>query len=244
MIHDQHVLAVVPARSGSKGIPDKNMQPVGGMSLIARAAKTLEHVDVVDRRVLSTDSLRYASEGKRYGLEVLSLRPKHLSTDSATAVDTISHALLEAESQFKIRFGVVLIVEPTSPLRRAEDVDEAARLLVSSGADSVVTVSPLDPKFHPDKLLVVDQERLSFHTSNGARIHSRQSLQNGYFWRNGACYAISRNCLLENRAIITDKSIPLVTPQTLVNIDSPWELALADCLVSRSSSGEPEQHAA
>src|SRR5688500_14347535 len=98
MIGASRVLAVVPARSGSKGIPDKNMRAVQGRSLIGWAGRCLSHLGFIDRRVISTDSPRYAEEGRRFGLDARFLRPDSLSGDRAGAVETVAHALGAVEA--------------------------------------------------------------------------------------------------------------------------------------------------
>ena len=94
MLNGKRILAVVPARSGSKGIPHKNLQPLQGISLIGWAGRTLQAVSFLDARVISTDSPAYAREGARYGLDAPFLRPRTLSTDRAAAIDVARHALL------------------------------------------------------------------------------------------------------------------------------------------------------
>src|SRR5215210_4771724 len=111
MLNNKTVIAIVPARSGSKGIPNKNMQALKGVSLIGWAGKTLGQVPFIDARIISTDSPEYAREGQRYGLDAPFLRPPHLSNDQAGAVETIQHALLEAEKHYRQRFEVILLAE-------------------------------------------------------------------------------------------------------------------------------------
>lgn len=228
MIRERTVLGVVPARRGSKGIPDKNMQLVQGKTLIAHAAAVLSARECswIDRRIISTDSSLYADEGVRNGLEAPFLRPAELSDDRAGAVETITHAVAEAERRYKAHFDIVLILEPTSPLRRPEDIVGTVELLLSTGADSVVSVSPVDSKFHPDKLLAVGPAgELSFYSRQGAGIHYRQAL-NTLYYRNGACYAVKVSALREKRAIITDNSRAFIIDRFMMNIDAPGELDL------------------
>lgn len=232
MLLDKNILAVVPARSGSKGIPDKNMHSLMGTTLIGWAGKCLEKLLWLDSRIISTDSEEYADEGKRCGLDTSFLRPPELSTDTAGAVETITHALLETEDYHKKSFDIILIVEPTSPLRQPEDIEAATRLLINSGADSVVTVSPLSTKSHPAKILTVENDRLGFYDERGPQVMSRQSL-NELYWRNGICYALTRECLLEKKKIITDNTLPFLIEREIVNIDDPIELEWAEFLLNR-----------
>jgi CMP-N-acetylneuraminic acid synthetase len=230
MLEGKRVLAIVPARSGSKGIPDKNMRRIRGVSLIALAAEVLNPLLFLDARVISTDSQEYLEEGVRHGLSGPFLRPPHLATDQATAIETVRHALHESERHFRLTFDVILIVEPTCPLRQPIDIENAARLLLRSGADSVVSVSEVPAKFHPLKILRLVNGMLRYYDDAGEEVASRQQLQDKCYWRNGACYALTRKCVLEVGAILTANTLPLVIDRPLVNIDDPGELDYAELL--------------
>jgi CMP-N-acetylneuraminic acid synthetase len=233
MTSNTRVLAVVPARSGSKGIPDKNMQVLGDYSLIARAGLTLKACPSVDRAIISTDSPTYAAEGRAYGLEAPVLRPLELSSDTAGAVETVIDAVNGAETHYGEFFGIVLIVEPTCPLRRPDDIEGALKMLVETGADSVVTVSRADTKYHPHKLLRIEQDRLTFYDPAGAAVKTRQSLEQLYY-RNGACYALTRRCLIEQKVIFCANSRGYVIDRVILNIDEPLELEFARYLLDKS----------
>jgi CMP-N-acetylneuraminic acid synthetase len=235
MIANTPVLAVVPARSRSKGIPDKNMQTLGGHTLIAHAGLTLQDCPSVDRAIISTDSSAYAEEGRAHGLDAPFLRPAELSTDTAGAVETAIHAVNAAETYYGEFFGIVLIVEPTSPFRRPDDIEGSLKLLVDSGADSVVTVSRIDTKFHPHKVLKIERERLTFNDPAGADVKTRQSLVPLYY-RNGACYALTRRCLLEQKVIFSTNTVPYVIDRFILNIDEPQELEIARYFLENPSS--------
>jgi CMP-N-acetylneuraminic acid synthetase len=226
----KRVLAVVPARSGSKGIRDKNMKILGGLSLIARAAECLNELDWLDVKVLSTDSNRYADEGKKYGLQVPFLRPDVLSSDIATAIDTMVHALQESEKVFDIEFDILLIIEPTSPFRIASDIEGVCRELVENNADSVVCVSPLDAKCHPAKALIIKNSKLQHYEQRGKGITARQQLETLYA-RNGICYAVTKECLLNNKEIVTDKTRAFLIERYIVNIDNPIDIEWAEFLI-------------
>lgn len=228
MIENQRVLAVVPARSGSKGIPEKNMQLLAGQTLIARAASVLKAPECawVDRAIISTDSPTYAEEAKRAGLEAPFLRPPEFSHDSAGAIETMIHAVTASEAFYRERYDIILIVEPTCPFRRAEDVAGSVKLLLQSLADSVVTVSKVDTKFHPHKVLTFEAGKLGFYDPAGAKVKQRQSLK-PLFFRNGACYALTRKCLMDLQAIFTENTRGYLIERTLVNIDEAIDLEFA-----------------
>ena len=232
------IIAIVPARSGSKGIADKNMRTLGGRTLIARAAQVLSDpvCTWIDRKLLSTDSERYAEEGRRHGLECPFLRPEALSRDDTGAIETLQQAWRQAEGHFAERYDVLLIVEPTCPLRRAEDIVGTMEALRKADAQSAVAVSLLDTKHHPDKLLRLEDGRIRYYASAGAAVKTRQSLSNLYY-RNGACYAVTRECLFEKNAIFCEETVAFVIDRPLANIDEPLDLAFAEFLESRESDG-------
>jgi CMP-N-acetylneuraminic acid synthetase len=235
MFKGKKILAVVPARSGSKGVPDKNMRQLAGRSLIARAAECLGSLEWLDRAIISTDSKRYAEEAKTNGLAAPFLRPGELASDTAGAVETLQHAVTASEAEFRESYDIILIIEPTSPLRKPEDLTNCIKLLLTPGADSVVTVSAADTKYHPRKLLLVEHEKLKFFTSDGASLSGRQQLAGSYFFRNGVCYALTRNCIMNQEKIISDNTVPLVIDRPLVNIDTPIELEWAEFLHNKQS---------
>jgi CMP-N,N'-diacetyllegionaminic acid synthase len=236
MSWDGHrVLALVPARSGSKGIPDKNLQALGDRSLIAWAGEVLSHAAFVDARIISTDSEAYAEEGRRHGLDAPFLRPPALSSDAAGIVETAQHAVTEVEQRGGARFDVILIVEPTSPFREAHDLEACTSLLVTARADSVITVSRLDEKFHPLKVLRMQEQAIGYFDARGGQIIRRQQLDPLYF-RNGVCYAVSRACLFGKGAVITEQTLGLVIDRPVVNIDSPLDLEWARCLLQQQGS--------
>ena len=235
MIEGLTVLALVPARSGSKGIPDKNMVSLGGRSLIARAGQVLRQIPWIDRRIISTDSVRYAEEAIAYGLEAPFLRPPELSSDHTAALETIVHALEACERLDGCRYDVIIVVEPTSPLRNPADIESAMQALLSSGADSAVTVSRIDTKAHPHKVFSINEGRLRYFSEEGKHVTARQSLAPLYA-RNGLCYCFRRETVVNKRVLITDNTVSVITERPVVNIDEPLDLLWAEFLLERSHS--------
>lgn len=236
MLDGARILAVVPARSGSKGLPDKNLRELAGTSLIGHAGLVLGECPWIDLSVLSTDSERYAEEGREYGLEVPSLRPAALATDASDVRQVLHHELRTCEDFAGMRFDVVLVVEPTSPLRRADDLRSATRLLLDTAAGSVVTVTTLDAKCHPDKILRTTPERsLTYFSARGSSIVNRQELAERFYYRNGICYALRRDVVSAQREIVGDLCLPLVIDRPVANIDTPLDLAWAEFLMSRAT---------
>ena len=236
MIEGKTVLAVVPARSGSKGIPSKNLARVGGVSLIGRAGDVLSRVPWIDRRVLSTDSAEYAEEGSAHGLDAPFLRPEALSHDRAGALETIVHALETCERLDGRRYDLIVLTEPTSPLRQPDDVESTVRSVLDTGADSAMTVSVVDTKYHPEKVFRVNDGTLKFYVSAGQAVTQRQQLEPLYS-RNGLCYCFRRETLMAKKALITENSIPVITRRPVANIDEPLDLLWAEFLLANAGKG-------
>lgn len=219
MIDGRRVLAVVPARGGSKGVPLKNIRPVRGTPLIALVAPVVAQVPAIDRTVVSTDHAEIARVAGEAGLDVPFLRPPDLSGDTIGDWDVLVHALGEMERLDGHTYDVVLMLQPTCPLRRPEHVARTLEHLVRDGLDSVWTVSATDLKAHPLKQLTIDGGRLDYFDPRGRGIVARQQLTPVYH-RNGAAYAFTRACLLEQKSILGAQAGAVVIDDPLVNIDT------------------------
>ncbi len=229
------VLAVIPARGGSKGIPRKNLSRIAGRTLIGHVAAVVAELDWLDGMVLSTDDEAIAEEGRRHGLEVPFMRPPELAGDRSTAVDMWRHAWLASEAHYGVRYDVSVLLEPTSPMRRADDVSRTVRTLIESGCSSAVTVSPTPAHFTPERTLLVDHEgHLDFYLESGARYTARQMIP-AYYYRNGLTYAVTRKALLKQGSIIQEDTVAVTVTRPIVNIDDPLDLAWAEFLLQRVS---------
>ena len=194
-----HVLALVPARGGSKGVPDKNMRPLAGRTLLEYAAEAAVASGVIDRIVLSTDSERIAAEGRRAGLEVPFVRPAELARDDTPMLPVVEHAL-DVLEQGGWTAEVIVLLQPTSPLRRPEHVRGAVQQLRDSGADSVVTVVELPRHFSPDYVMRMDKGRLKPFLAEGGGVIRRQDARPA-FLRDGTVYAFWSRTVRETHSI-------------------------------------------
>ena len=148
----------------------------------------------------------------------------------------LSHALEATEAIDRQRYDIVVMLQPTSPLRTAADVSATLRMLVDGGWDSVWTVSPTDSKAHPLKQLVVSGAGvLDYFDPRGGEIVARQQLDPLYH-RNGIAYAITRECLLDQQSIKGKRGGALVIEGEHVSIDTEWDLALVDFILARGPS--------
>jgi CMP-N-acetylneuraminic acid synthetase len=226
------VLALIPARGGSKGLPDKNLRPIAGRTLIELAARTAAASGVVTRTILSTDSERIAAEGRRAGVEVPFLRPASLAADDTPMLPVIQHAVGFLEEQ-GWRADIVVLLQPTSPLRRPEHVRAAVERLQASGADSVVTVVELPRHLSPDYVMRLDEGFLVPFLPEGARITRRQDARPA-FVRDGTAYVFWRRTLEETGSIYGRRSMPLlVSARESLTIDTPEDWAEAERRLSQ-----------
>lgn len=227
------ILAVVPARGGSKAIPRKNLQPVVGLSLVARAAQVAKAVAAIDAAVLSTDDAEISTEGRAHGLDTPFVRPAELASDTASSVDMWRHAWLASEAHYGQRFDISVLLEPTSPLRQAADIDRVIRVLVDDDRKAAATVSQTPAHHTPEKTLTLDDSGvIRFYHADGAA-HTRRQTIPSYYHRNGICYAAKRATLVDHGNIIEEDCAAVVIDRPVVNIDEPFELELAEWLLQQ-----------
>ena len=214
------MLAVIPARGGSKGVPLKNLQPVWGRSLIAHAAEIVRAAEIFDRAVVSTDHTGIANEARKNGLDVPFVRPPALSGDLVGDHPVMLHALDEVETLDEKRYDVMVMLQPTCPQRRAEHVVGAVEKLLGEGWDAVWTVSRSDLKYHPQKALTVsDDDRMDYYDVTGRSVVARQQLRPVYY-RNGAAYVITRDALRAGSSLKPERTGALIIDEPFVSIDT------------------------
>jgi CMP-N,N'-diacetyllegionaminic acid synthase len=235
VINGKSVLAVVPARGGSKGLPGKNLRRVGGKSLVAWAGEVAAQVSAIDRRVVSTDSEEIAQEARAADLDVPFMRPLHLSGCQVADWPVLTHALAETERIDRKVYDIIVMLQPTSPLRTAADVFRTIRMLEDGRWDAVWTVSQTDSKAHPLKQLTVQDGALDYWEQRGSQIVARQQLEPVYH-RNGVAYAITRNCLVAQGTLKGIRTGAYIVQGEHVSIDTEWDLELVELLMKRNSA--------
>jgi len=231
MIKGNNILIVVPARGGSKGIRLKNLKKLNGKPLVTLVGEIVSQLGFVDRAIVSTDHQKIAEVAGTVGLEVPFMRPKELSGDIISDVDVLTHALLEMEKIDNCKYEIIVMLQPTSPFRKAEHVIQTVEKLIEGKFDSVLTISETDSKAHPLKQLTLDAGRVKYYDDNGKKIIARQQLEPVYH-RNGVAYAMTRECLLTQRSTIGDNASAIIINQFMPNIDTNDDLVFADYLIS------------
>ncbi|MBM3778561.1 MAG: acylneuraminate cytidylyltransferase family protein [Acidimicrobiia bacterium] len=221
------VLGLVPARAGSKGLPGKNVRLLHGQPLLAWTAAAARASGVIDRLVLSTDAEEIAAIGRAAGMETPFLRPPVLAGDETPMLPVIEHAVdaLEADGWLP---DIIVLLQPTSPLRTGAHVRRSVALLRESGADSVVSVVELPRHHSPDYVMRVDGGRLVPFLPDGLRIGRRQDARPAYV-RDGTVYTFWRSTLQVKGNLYGDDCRPLVVPAAeSLTIDSADDWAEAE----------------
>lgn len=226
MISEKKVLCVIPARGGSVGIKDKNLMLVHNTSLVGWAAKVGRSVLSIDNLVVSTDSEKIANSAVEFGAEFLGLRPPELSGSSIHDQQVLIDALEKAESHFGYEFEVIVMLQPTSPLRTLEEVQECIASVKEKDKSACWTVSRIDVKNHYRKQLEVNLFGDMKLAVQSERVVSRQELNETYI-RNGACYAFSKDTLYTDPNLLGPNCGHIVSDGIRPNIDTIEDLDYA-----------------
>jgi CMP-N-acetylneuraminic acid synthetase len=232
MYKGRRVLSVIPARGGSKGIALKNLQRVAGEPLVTRAARVSRAVAAVDCTVVSTDHEEIAAAAIAGGAQAPFRRPPEISGDQIADHPVLLHALNEMERHTSSRFDIVLMLQPTSPMRTPAHIEAALELLVSRDADALWSLSPTDAKQHPLKQHVVRDGVLDYYDPRAGQIVARQQLERLYH-RNGLVYAFTADFLRGSSTIKAQRTAALISDEPVVNIDTKFDLELAEFVLSR-----------
>ena len=220
------VLGIVPARGGSKGVPGKNVRPLAGRTLLEYTARAARESGVLDRVILSTDSAEIADTGRRAGLDVPFMRPVALASDDTPMLPVIQHAL-ESLARDGWSPDMIVLLQPTSPLRRPDHIRAAVTTLRDTKADSVVTVVEIPRHLSPDYVMRLDGGRLQPFLPEGARVTRRQDARPAYS-RDGTVYAFWRATIERFGGIYGEDCRPLlIDARESLSIDSPadWDAA-------------------
>lgn len=233
MLEKPKVLAVVPARGGSKGIRLKNLRVVAGQSLLARTLALASSLPEISQVCVSTDHPDIKAAALEFDGVTVVDRPDELSGDRVADSPVLKHALEATEALLDMRFDIVLMLQVTSPLRDARDIRECLEALANDDGDAAWTVSPTELHFHPLKQLVVDDAgNMDLYDSLGLEIVARQQLT-PVFHRNGSCYALRRDFLMSSDTLFSPgRSKAIISEGVRVNIDTEEDLTLAEELLT------------
>lgn len=226
-------IAIIPARGGSKGLPNKNILEMNGKPMIAYSIEAAKMCPYIEDVVVSTDSEAIAETSKRYGASVPFLRPAHLASDTATTIDVLKHAVEVYESMHNKRVETVVLLQPTSPLRNDEDVANALELFIKQQADSLQSITVSDQHPYLFKKYNTESHAVTDYYANFTKVTRRQDMEEMYAL-NGAIYIFRKELLTENK-IVGKKNIGFVMPKNKsIDIDDIYDFILAEQIMIQS----------
>lgn len=221
MFRGKKILVLVPARSGSKGIKNKNLKKVQNKTLIEYTSNFIDKINIADLKVLSTDGEKIIKEGQKHNFFTIR-RPKKLSSDKISDYQVIEHTL-----NFKFiknkNFNYLIYLQPTSPLRKVIHLRQALNEVIKKKYNSAWSVSKIDKKNNPMKVLKISNNKLKLYLKEGKKIVARQQLEDVYI-RNGVFYIFDIKALLRNKSIYLNKVYPSITNYKIINIDDKKDL--------------------
>lgn len=230
------ILGIITARGGSKGIPDKNIKICGGQPMIAWTIQAALQSKYLNDTILSTDSQKIADIAEDYKLQVGQLRPASLATDTATSLDVIRHEIEQYEAATKQQVDIVVILQPTSPLRLSEDIDLAIEEFLELDSNSMVSACE-NHHVHPSKIYRVTENEIS--PLSGSYNTVRRQKMERILTRNGALFICKRHLPMEMNCLI-DETVGLyeMPKNRSVDIDDYYDLKIADFLLhERTTNG-------
>ena len=230
MIEGRPVLGIIPARGGSKGVPRKNLRPLGGKPLLAWSVEAGQGAACIDRLVLSSDDEEIMTVARELGCEVPYRRPAHLAQDSSPTIDLV----LDLLDFLPETYGYIVLLQPTSPLRTAQDIDDAANLCVRAGAPACASVMPADRS--PYWMYTLGEGGTMVPLLSPPAATRRQDLPAIYVL-NGAVYVAQCDWLRRHRKFSGHGSVAYVMPpERSIDIDTDLDFVLAAAILERSRS--------
>ena len=224
------VLGIITARGGSKGIPRKNISPLAGKPLIVWTIEAALNSHSLRRVIVSTDDAEIAQVCRGHEAEVPFMRPDELARDDSPHMDVVIHAVNWLMTHENYCPDYIMLLQPTSPLRTAVDIDAAVALALQRAADGIVSVSEAPDHPYLIKRIAGDGNLVDFVKTPKGYL-PRQLFPPAYVV-NGAIYLARRDMLLQQRTWYTDRTYPyIMPPERSLDVDTPWDLYLSDLVL-------------
>ncbi len=228
-----NVLGLIPARGGSKGIPHKNIAPLAGKPLLAYSCEAALQSQFLARTLLSTDDPEIADVGREFGVEVPFMRPPELALDETPILPVIQQTLEWLDEHDGFVPDAVVLMQPTSPLRKAGHIDAAIQLFFEQKADTVVSVIEVPHQFNPVSLMQLDEENQLQPYLQGSMILRRQEKPRLYA-RNGPAVLMIRQDTIQRGQLYGERIFPYLMDQTAsLDIDDIVDLQMAEYWLQR-----------
>ena len=232
MYNKRNIVALIPARGGSKGVPRKNIRNLLGKPLIAYSIIQCQRSLYIDRVIVSTEDDEIAKVARDFDAEVPFIRPSTLATDNAKGLEVVFHAVNWFRERAQ-QVDIIVVLPPTSPLRLTADIDNAIELFFEKSADAVVSVCLAEKNLYWSNILPDDGCMKDF-VSNNAFNKNRQEFQK-IFSLNGSIYVANANFLLSQKTYYSEKSYAyIMPPERSIDIDTEIDFQLAEYLMQKN----------
>jgi CMP-N-acetylneuraminic acid synthetase len=224
------VMGLILARGGSKGIPQKNIKILAGKPMIAWTIEAARLSKCISRIIISTDDDQIAEIAKRFGGDVPFKRPDEFARDDSSSIDAVIHAIRWLEENENYIPEYIMLLQPTSPLRSVDDIQNAVRLMRESHSDSLVSVVPVE--HHPFWTYLIKPDGCLDHFITTDPSHNRRQDLPDVYAVNGSIYIAGRDALLENQSFFSENTQAYIMPQERsLDIDTNWDFYLADLIL-------------
>lgn len=230
MIEGKTVLAIIPARGGSKGIARKNIRYLGGKPLIAWAIEAAKKSKYIDRLILSSDDVEIIEVAKGFGCDAPFVRPSELAQDDSPGIDPVLHAMDNLSKEY----DYVALLQPTSPLRNEDDIDGCLEMCVNANSQSCVSVA--ETKHNPYWMYHLDKDSILVPLFESGKEYTRRQELPKVYAINGAVYVAEFHWLRAEKKFIGENTLAYIMPEERsVDIDSEADLELLEQLLLRKA---------
>lgn len=234
MLNEMRILAIICARGGSKGVPNKNIRLLNGKPLIAYTIECAKKYTKFDRIIVSTDSPKIAEVAKQYGADVPFLRPKELATDTSPKIPVLQHAVRYLEQEENDRYDLIVDLDPTSPLRTVEDIENCVNKMIEKNPNVVFSVTPAhkNPYFN----MVEEKDGKVFLCKKLDRPITRRQDAPTVYAMNASIYVYKKDFLLNTDSVFSNNTMAVVMPEERsIDIDRPIDFEFVEFLMKRNS---------
>lgn len=230
MYQGKKIIAIIPARSGSKGLPNKNIKKLNGIPLIAYSIECAKSCEFIDEVFVSTDSQEYANIALKYGASVPFLRPENISNDKSQAYDYVSHCIESYVVKFGYEFDYFIVLQPTSPIRKVYHIMDVVKMLIDQKLDSVVSVCKAD---HIPQIFnhLPENESMYMFYKDDKNSFNRQDFGE-YYKLNGSIYAMKVSEFIKHKSYYIENSKAYIMDKKFsIDIDDELDFFMAEKLL-------------
>ena len=244
MIGQQRLLAIIPARGGSKRLPGKNTLKLAGKPMIAWSIEAALESKFIDKVIVTTEDEDIVNIAREFGAEVPFIRPNELASDSASSIDTVIHAIQALKDLYDDSYEYIILLQPTSPFRTSQHIDEAVGLLMDRNADGIVSICEADNvkmKINPFPVSMDENgkiyEKSDHSPTNKRNLHLNVKEFDKEYRINGAIYLCKTSILTKELTFFHESSYAYVMdPSESIDIDYDYDYKKCELIINKRNS--------